>query len=87
MYVTEADICEACLLSTSGHCVMHTPQITVTINPGVTAPSITLTPFPFVPQGWQCPCCKRVMAPHVSMCQICPAPIFYTTTTSLGSLG
>lgn len=25
----------------------------------------------FVPQGWQCPVCKRVYSPNTSMCAYC----------------
>lgn len=85
MWIAEGDICEACLQSTTGQCPMHTTNVTVTINPGVTLPAFTLTPFPFVSQGWQCPCCRHVMAPHITMCPVCPAQVYLTTTTSLAS--
>lgn len=27
-----------------------------------------------IPQGWQCPCCKRVFNPTASMCSFCVPP-------------
>lgn len=27
--------------------------------------------YNYVPQGWQCPVCKRVYSPSVSMCMYC----------------
>lgn len=39
----------------------------------------------FTPQGWQCPRCKRVFAPHVGECLYCNRPpLTYATdgTTS-----
>ena len=37
-----------------------------------------------VPQGWECPKCKRVYAPSMMMCSYCPENIkpFTTTGTS-----
>jgi hypothetical protein len=26
----------------------------------------------FIPQGWECPKCKRVYSPTTSMCSLCP---------------
>lgn len=38
------------------------------------SPAFTLTPFPpaAVPQGWQCPCCRKVNAPTVPQCPCSP---------------
>lgn len=38
-------------------------------------------PFPgaSAPQGWQCPVCHRVYAPHVTMCTACPPSTEQTT--------
>lgn len=82
--ITHGEICEECRLSTSGQCVKHTPGVTVTTIPFTFTP-FQFTPF-FVPQGWQCPCCRRVYAPFMSMCPSCSPPVvsFVTTTTSTG---
>jgi hypothetical protein len=48
-------------------------------------PTFTLTPFPLIPQGWQCPCCLHVFAPHVSMCTLCPVPVNVYITTTYGA--
>jgi hypothetical protein len=76
--------CEACRLTTSGRCPMHTPQVTVTIPTTIIGPAITLTPFPSVPQGWQCPLCRNVFAPHVSSCGCANTVSVYGVTTSGG---
>lgn len=34
----------------------------------------------FAAHGWQCPICKRVMAPHVSYCLFCTGENEYTYT-------
>jgi hypothetical protein len=86
------EACEACRQSTTGYCYQHAPGVTVSTIP------FTITPFSpivpqgsqvvwtgfFVPQGWQCPCCRRVYAPFMSMCPSCPGPVssVITTTTS-----
>ena len=31
-------------------------------------------------QGWQCPICKHVFSPSVSVCLYCPAKIITTTS-------
>lgn len=37
--------------------------------------------FDFIPQGWECPKCKRVYSPNTSMCMACPQyPVTKTTT-------
>ena len=36
----------------------------------------------FVPQGWQCPICKRVYSPSTSFCLFCGAETTVTTTSS-----
>lgn len=88
MFIEAAKVCEACLQSTSGQCAEHMSNVTIVTTGG---PGMTLTPFrrPFVPQGWQCPCCHHVMAPHVNMCPVCPVPLTltYTTTSSLVGTG
>lgn len=86
------EACEACRQSTTGVCYQHTPGVTVTTIPFTIstlpfqplAPQgsyVTLTPS-FVPQGWQCPCCRRVYAPFMSMCPSCPSPVSTVVTTS-----
>jgi hypothetical protein len=35
----------------------------------------------FIPQGWECPKCKRVYSPTTSMCSHCPQHIQGVTTT------
>jgi hypothetical protein len=35
-----------------------------------------------IPQGWECPKCGRVYAPHVDMCQFCGDYSNVTVTTS-----
>lgn len=82
MYIVDEGICEACLQNTTGKCVAHTPTITITPATTLPLPSFTLTPFQFVPQGWQCPCCKTVYAPHVSQCGCASHVSVYTTTIS-----
>ena len=35
----------------------------------------------FIPQGWECPKCKRVYSPTTSMCSHCPQSNTSVTTT------
>jgi uncharacterized OB-fold protein len=35
----------------------------------------------FIPQGWECPKCKRVYSPTTSMCSHCPQNSQGVTTT------
>lgn len=42
---------------------------------------IDFTAIPHVPQGWQCPVCKRVYSPTTSMCCYC-GPNTQTAITS-----
>lgn len=35
----------------------------------------------FIPQGWECPKCKRVYSPTTSMCSHCPEYAQGTSTT------
>lgn len=35
-----------------------------------------------VQQGWQCPICKRIYAPHTSMCYYCGGDNGQTTVTT-----
>jgi len=37
---------------------------------------------PFIPQGWQCPVCKRVYSPTTPMCYFCPEKTVTVTTTA-----
>jgi hypothetical protein len=37
----------------------------------------------FIPQGWECPKCKRVYSPTTSMCSHCPVQGVTTTGTTL----
>lgn len=39
--------------------------------------------FDFVPQGWECPKCKRVYSPQTMMCIACPSMTSSTTTSSV----
>ena len=39
----------------------------------------------FIPQGWECPKCKRVYSPTTTMCAQCP--IQTSTGTSIGIAG
>ena len=73
------ETCEACRQNTSGRCPMHTPQVTFTPTT-ITWPP-TFTPFQLAPQGWQCPCCKMVYAPHVPSCGCASTVSVYTTTS------
>jgi hypothetical protein len=42
----------------------------------------------FVPQGWECPKCKRVYSPTTSMCSHCPEHSQgYTSTGTTFSVG
>jgi len=44
-----------------------------------------MTDFNFIPQGWECPKCKRVYSPTTIMCIACPSLTGSTsnsTTTS-----
>lgn len=34
----------------------------------------------FIPQGWQCPVCKRVYSPDFPFCTVCGNTGTYTTT-------
>ena len=36
----------------------------------------------FIPQGWQCPICKRVYSPSTTMCYSCGNEKFNVTTTT-----
>lgn len=36
----------------------------------------------YVQQGWQCPICKRVYAPYISMCTFCGDNMEITTYTN-----
>jgi len=38
-----------------------------------------MSDFNFIPQGWECPKCKRVYSPTTMMCIACPQ---YTTGTT-----
>lgn len=38
--------------------------------------------FDFVPQGWECPKCKRVYSPQTMMCIACPQYTKSETTTN-----
>lgn len=43
----------------------------------------------YVPQGWQCPICKRVYSPTTMMCMYCGeegATKIYTTTSATGTI-
>jgi hypothetical protein len=82
--IVDEGLCDDCLRSTTGRCVLHTPVITVTPATTITYPTVTLTPFPFVPQGWQCPCCRTVYAPHIPSCH-CAGTVHVYTTTSTGA--
>ena len=43
----------------------------------IRAPRVPFAPVPSgVPTGWICPKCGTVMAPHVSVCQMCSAPVY-----------
>jgi len=37
----------------------------------------------FIPQGWQCPVCKRVYSPEWPWCTFCGQGVTVTTTTEL----
>jgi hypothetical protein len=39
---------------------------------------------PFVAQGWQCPCCRRIYSPKTPMCFYCPPKAGAVTVTHLG---
>ena len=36
----------------------------------------------YVPQGWQCPICKRVYSPMTPSCYFCPEKMDITITTT-----
>ena len=36
----------------------------------------------FIPQGWECPKCKRVYSPTTSMCAHCPTQTMTGTTST-----
>jgi len=74
--------CEACLQSTSGQCPKHTVLVTVTPTTITWPPTFTFTPFQLAPQGWQCPCCKTIYAPHIPSCGCASTVSVYTTTSS-----
>jgi uncharacterized OB-fold protein len=40
--------------------------------------------FNFIPQGWECPKCKRVYSPTTIMCIACPQHTITTTNTPIG---
>ena len=76
--------CPACQLSTTGFCPEHALPVRVTYpTTTITYPAVTWpVPLALVPQGWQCPCCRRVYAPHVSTCSPCSEPVSVTVTYS-----
>ena len=78
------EICEACLQSTSGQCPKHTVLVTFTPTTIPWPPTFTFTPFQLAPQGWQCPCCKTIYAPHIPSCG-CASTVSVYTTTSTGA--
>lgn len=43
--------------------------------------------FNFIPQGWECPKCKRVYSPTTIMCISCPTGTSITTNTPIGICG
>jgi len=40
----------------------------------------------YVRQGWQCPICKKVLAPFMSYCPFCPEDSKWTSTSSIGTM-
>jgi len=40
----------------------------------------------FIPQGWECPKCKRIYSPTTSMCSFCPQKLVTTTSTGTAIL-
>lgn len=76
------EICTACQLSTTGFCPEHALPVTITYPGTVIAPSVVTwrVPLTLAPQGWQCPCCRRIYAPHVSTCSPCSEPVSVTVT-------
>ena len=36
----------------------------------------------FIPQGWECPKCKRVYSPTTNMCSNCPTQTITTSSTN-----
>lgn len=36
----------------------------------------------YIQQGWQCPICKKVLAPFMTYCPFCPEDVKWTCTTS-----
>ena len=81
------ETCEECRFLTSGRCPKHTPQITFTpVQTTITwPPTFTFTPFQLAPQGWQCPCCKTVYAPHIPSCGCATTVSVYTTGSTTGA--
>jgi rubredoxin len=43
--------------------------------------------FNFIPQGWECPKCKRVYSPTTIMCISCPTQTSITTTNTPIGIG
>ena len=41
----------------------------------------------FIPQGWECPKCKRVYSPTTSMCSYCPTQTITGTSIGIGGFG
>lgn len=39
----------------------------------------------YIPQGWQCPVCKRVYAPDFPFCTVCGGNVTITATSELPS--
>jgi len=39
--------------------------------------------YEFVPQGWQCPVCKKVFSPSTPMCPYCGNMHTFVTTTGM----
>lgn len=44
-----------------------------------------MTDFNFIPQGWECPKCKRVYSPQTLMCIACPSLTGSTSNTTFGT--
>lgn len=75
--------CVGYLYNKDGRCCMDMPQ-----GQTVVSDRITIQPQPQpIAQGWQCPVCRSVMAPHVDRCTNCGPKTVQAVSTGTVRIG